>query len=56
MTIPARTAADRTLEVMVAAARAGGDVAAEHFRRGVTPEIKADGSPVSAPPTPRPSG
>ena len=48
MTTSARSAADRTLEAMVAAARAGGDVAALHFRRGVTPEIKADGSPVSA--------
>ena len=32
---------------MVAAARAGGAVALEHFHRGVDVQIKADRSPVS---------
>ena len=33
---------------MVEAARAGGRVAAEHFRRGAAAQIKPDGSPVTA--------
>jgi len=36
-----------TLDAMVAAARAGGEIAARHFRAGVTATLKADRSPVS---------
>jgi histidinol-phosphatase len=39
---------DRVLEVMVEAARAGGEVALAHFRRGGEVRLKADGSPVTA--------
>src|SRR5262245_33644635 len=39
---------DRVLDAMVEAARAGGAVAAGHFRRGVAAETKPDGSPVTA--------
>jgi len=39
---------DRILDAMVEAARAGGAAAAAHFRRGVTAQTKADGSPVTA--------
>ena len=38
---------DRLLEAMVAAARAGGAVALEHFRRGVDVTLKSDRSPVT---------
>jgi histidinol-phosphatase len=38
---------DPVLDAMVAAARAGGAVALEHFHRGVDVQIKADRSPVS---------
>src|SRR5262245_9346159 len=39
---------DRILDAMVDAARAGGAVAAGHFRRGVAVQTKPDGSPVTA--------
>lgn len=38
---------DRTLAAMVAAARAGGEVALAHYRRGVTATLKPDRSPVT---------
>jgi histidinol-phosphatase len=38
---------DPVLDAMVAAARAGGAVALEHFRRGVDVTLKADRSPVT---------
>jgi histidinol-phosphatase len=38
---------DAALDVMVAAARAGGAVALRHFHRGVDVTLKADRSPVS---------
>ena len=38
---------DRVLDVMIEAARAGGEVALAHFRRGVEATVKADGSPVT---------
>jgi len=41
------TAADPTIAAMVRAARAGGDVAIAHYRRGVAVERKPDGSPVT---------
>ncbi len=40
-------AVDPLIEVMVAAARAGGAVALRHFERGVATEWKADHSPVT---------
>jgi len=36
------------LDAMIEAARAGGQVAAEHFRHGVATRLKSDGSPVTA--------
>ncbi len=39
---------DRVLDAMIEAARAGGEVALGHFRRGVEIELKADRSPVTA--------
>jgi len=39
---------DRKLEVAIAAARAGGEVALRYFRTGVEVERKSDGSPVTA--------
>lgn len=38
---------DRVLTVMVEAARAAGEVALAHFRRGVEPTMKPDRSPVT---------
>ncbi|MEK7701956.1 MAG: inositol monophosphatase family protein [candidate division NC10 bacterium] len=38
---------DRVLEAMIDAARAGGEVALHHFRRGVEIGLKADRSPVT---------
>src|SRR5262249_19781013 len=38
---------DRILTAMVAAARAGGDVALAHYRRGVAASLKPDRSPVT---------
>ena len=39
---------DRVLDAMIEAARAGGEVALGHFRRGVEVGLKADRSPVTA--------
>lgn len=39
---------DRVLDAMIEAARAGGEVAFGHFRRGVEVGLKADRSPVTA--------
>jgi histidinol-phosphatase len=44
---PHNARVDRTLEVMVEAARAGGAVALGHFRRGGQARTKPDGSPVT---------
>ena len=38
---------DPVLDVMIEAARAGGEVALRHFRRGVEATLKADRSPVT---------
>ena len=38
---------DATVEAMIAAARAGGDAAAAHFRRGITATLTPDRSPVT---------
>ena len=38
---------DRVLDVMIEAARAGGEVALRHFGRGVETTLKADRSPVT---------
>jgi histidinol-phosphatase len=39
---------DRRLEVAIAAAKAGGEIALRHFGRGLAVEYKADRSPVTA--------